>query len=258
MPILSLDNVTINFGGLTAVSDFSVDLEKGEIAGLIGPNGAGKTTVFNIITGVYRPTAGQIRLNGRDITGMRPDRITALGIARTFQNIRLFSELSVVDNVMAGHYLRRKTGTAAAILGLPNYRREERAMHDESTRLLESVGLGDPSLAGRHAGELPYGPQRRLEIARALATKPQVLLLDEPAAGMTPEESRDLMAFIHHVHEQFDLTILLVEHTMPVVMGCCSRIVVLNYGRVIATGSPEEVQNNPEVIEAYLGEDDDA
>jgi len=254
MAILTLDHITVRFGGLTAVSDLSFEVEQGEIVGLIGPNGAGKTTVFNTITGVYRPTHGRVSFNGEDITALRPDLITSRGIARTFQNIRLFSDLSVLDNVMVGHYVHMRSSTLATILGLPTYRREEQAAYQESLRLLQAVGLGAPELALRKPSHLPYGLQRRVEISRALATKPQLLLMDEPAAGMTPEEGRELIAFVRRIPSDFGVSVLLVEHTMPVVMGCCPRIIVLDYGKAIAEGSPQEIQSNQTVIEAYLGE----
>lgn len=255
MPFLELDQVTLRFGGLTAVSDFSLNMEKGELVGLIGPNGAGKTTIFNIITGVYRPTSGEVLFGGERISGMRPDLVCRRGITRTFQNIRLFSDLSVMDNVMAGYYQRLGVSTLANILNLPNYRRQERLMREECIGLLGLVGLSDAGLIARKATGLPYGMQRRLEIARALATKPTVLLLDEPAAGMSPEEARDLMVLITKIQKDLDLTILLVEHTMMVVMGICPKIVVINYGKTIAEGCPEEIQSNTAVIEAYLGKD---
>lgn len=256
MALLNLDHITMQFGGLTAVSDFSLELDMGEIVGLIGPNGAGKTTIFNIITRVYKPTAGKVRFRGEDIARLRPDQVTSRGIARTFQNIRLFSDLSVIDNVMIGHYVHQRSTTFSTILGLPSYHREEHVTYQKSLELLQAVGLTDPALALRKPAQLPYSLQRRIEISRALATKPQLLLLDEPAAGMTPEEGHELIDFVKRVPSEFGVSVLLVEHHMPVVMGLCTRIIVLNYGKAIAEGSPEEIQSNHAVIEAYLGEPD--
>lgn len=251
MSILKADYITIRFGGLTAVSDFYLNLEEGELVGLIGPNGAGKTTVFNMLTGVYKPTKGEIYFNNKEITRKRIDKITALGIARTFQNIRLFTNLSVLDNVMVGCHLRLKSSVLNAIFYLPQYSQEESYMREEAEQLLKEVNL--ENLKNNLAGGLPYGEQRKLEIARALATRPKLLLLDEPAAGMNPHETKDLMIFIQRIQEKFKLTIILIEHDMKVVMGICKRILVLDYGKTIAEGNPVEIQRNPEVIKAYLG-----
>jgi len=251
MSILKADYITIRFGGLTAVSDFYLNLEEGELVGLIGPNGAGKTTVFNMLTGVYKPTKGEIYFNNKEITRKRIDKITALGIARTFQNIRLFTNLSVLDNVMVGCHLRLKSSVLNAIFYLPQYSQEESYMREEAEQLLKEVNL--ENLKNNLAGGLPYGEQRKLEIARALATRPKLLLLDEPAAGMNPHETKDLMIFIQRIQEKFKLTIILIEHDMKVVMGICKRILVLDYGKTIAEGNPVEIQHNPEVIKAYLG-----
>jgi branched-chain amino acid transport system ATP-binding protein len=241
----------MEFGGLRAVSDLSLKIAPGEIVGLIGPNGAGKTTVFNMITGVYTPTSGKIFFQDRDITGLKTDRITALGVARTFQNIRLFESMSVLENVMISKHLRLKASLAEAVLNLPRYRRARQQHYDECMELLKKVGLD--GLVNEKATSLPYGKQRRLEIVRALATEPTLLLLDEPAAGMNPNESKDLMDFIAQLREEFKLTVLMIEHHMEVVMGICERIYVLDYGVALAEGSPAQIQNNAEVIEAYLG-----
>lgn len=256
MGILEVKKITIKFGGLTAVSDFSLGLKEGEIVGLIGPNGAGKTTAFNAITGIYTPSAGNIMFQGSDITRLLPDSITKLGIARTFQNIRLFENMSVFENVLVGHHLRVKSSFIDATLRTPKYNREENMMRAQTLELLEKVDLVE--YMNEKASSLPYGQQRRLEIARALATKPKLLLLDEPAAGMNPKESEDLMEFLKQIRNQFNLTILLIEHHMQVVMGICERILVLDHGVTIAQGTPKEVQNNPRVIEAYLGVEMDA
>lgn len=251
MSILKADYITIRFGGLTAVSDFYLNLQEGELVGLIGPNGAGKTTVFNMITGVYKPTKGEIYFNGQEITKKSVDKITALGIARTFQNIRLFTNLSVIDNVMIGCHLRIKSPVLSAVFRLPQYLQEENYMREEAEELLKEVKL--EKFKNYVAGGLPYGEQRKLEIARALAIRPKLLLLDEPAAGMNPRETKELMTFILRIQEKYKLTIILIEHDMKVVMGICKRILVLDYGKIIAEGNPEEIQHNPEVIKAYLG-----
>ena len=256
MTLLKVNNITMQFGGLTAVKEFNMELNKGEIVALIGPNGAGKTTAFNMITGVYKPTRGSIDFNGTNITGLRPDQITKLGIARTFQNIRLFKDLSVLDNVLIANHLHIKSNFIEAALKLPSYKKEEREMVKKSLYLLQKVGLED--LKDEKANSLPYGKQRRLEIARALATNPQILLLDEPAAGMNPKETEDLTVFIKQIRDEFNLTIFMIEHHMDVVMGISQRIYVLDYGITIAKGSPYEIQNNQRVIEAYLGVDEDA
>ena len=249
--LLKVEDVTMAFGGVTALRNFHLELTQGEIVGLIGPNGAGKTTVFNIITGVYKPSHGRIFFLDQEITGMRPDLITKAGIARTFQNIRLFKGLSVIENVLVANHVHLKANYLEAILKLPSYRREERAMRERSLALLERVGLAD--LRNEQASALPYGMQRKLEIARALATNPKLLLLDEPAAGMNPKEAEDLTEFIKEIRAEFNLTIFLIEHQMDVVMNISQRILVLNYGMTITSGKPEEVQTDQRVIEAYLG-----
>jgi branched-chain amino acid transport system ATP-binding protein len=252
MSLLAVEHLTMKFGGLVAVNSFDLALEKNEIVGLIGPNGAGKTTVFNMIAGYCIPTEGAIHFMGNPIGGKKANRITKAGIARTFQNIRLFSELSVIENVMIGYHCRIKSTFLGATLRLPLYCREEKMMIEGAMSLLKKVGLED--LAREMSTSLPYGKQRRLEIARALATGPQLLLLDEPAAGMNPNETQDLLELILKLREDYDLTVFLIEHDMKFVMEICERIKVLDYGTTIAEGTPHEIQNNSRVIEAYLGE----
>ena len=254
--LLKLETVTKRFGGLTAVNKFSTEINTGELCALIGPNGSGKTTIFNVITGIYTPTEGQVLLAGEDISGKRPDVITGMGIARTFQNIRLFKGLNVLENVIIGKHLRLQSNPASAVLHLPKYLDEEKIMRQQGMVLLESLGLDH--FAFDEPTSLPYGQQRKLEIARALATNPRLLLLDEPAAGMSPSDAEELMKFILHILETFDLTIFLIEHQMRVVMGICPRIIVIDHGEKIAEGNPEQIQNNDLVIEAYLGASDHA
>lgn len=253
MALLETKDLTMNFGGLTAVSKLNLKLEPGDLHGLIGPNGAGKTTVFNLITGVYTPTSGTITFEGRSLIGLQPHEITQLGIARTFQNIRLFKGLSVLDNIRIALHMRANCSVPAAIFRLPQFYREEARIKKRAMELLEIFKL--EKLANTTAGSLPYGQQRRLEIARALATEPKLLLLDEPAAGMNPQETKELMNLIRWIRKEFNLTILLIEHHMEVVMGVCEHIKVLDYGVTIAEGPPEAIKRNPRVIEAYLGEE---
>ena len=252
--VLQMENVVMQFGGVRAIDGLSLEVNRGEIVALIGPNGAGKTTAFNCITGIYTPTSGSVTFDGRDLRGNAPDAITKLGIARTFQNIRLFSNLTVFDNVLIAEHLRVKDNVFSATLRLN--RKEEERMRAETEQLLQEQGLY--AYKDDIASSLPYGLQRRLEIARALATKPELLLLDEPAAGMNPQETQELTDFIVKIRDQYHLSIFMIEHHMDLVMQISERIYVLNFGRLIAHGTPEEIQNNQEVIDAYLGGSDDA
>ena len=252
MAMLDVKNLSISFGGLKAVDDFSITIEKGQLYGLIGPNGAGKTTIFNLLTGVYKPDGGRILLDGKDITGHKAIQINQAGIARTFQNIRLFKELSVLDNVKVGLHNHHKYSTLSGILRLPSYYKVEKEMDERAMELLKVFDL-DKEFDYK-ASNLPYGKQRKLEIARALATEPKLLLLDEPAAGMNPTETAELMTTIRFVRDHFDMTVLLIEHDMKLVSGICERLTVLNFGHMLAEGPTSEVLSNPEVIKAYLGE----
>ena len=249
--LLRTENVSEVFGGLKAVTDFNIHLDRGELVGLIGPNGAGKTTAFNMLTGVYQPTTGTITFEGKSIVGLKPYQVTQRGIARTFQNIRLFSELTVLENVKIAFHYHVKYSVLEAVFRVGRYFKEEEEIDKEAHQLLTIFHLDDK--ANEVAKNLPYGAQRRLEIARALAAKPKLLLLDEPAAGMNPQETKELMEMIRWIRQEFGLTILLIEHDMSLVMGICERIYVLEYGEIIAEGTPAEIKENPEVIRAYLG-----
>lgn len=250
--LLDVDNISITFGGLKAVDDFSIKIRKNELYGLIGPNGAGKTTVFNLLTGVYRADSGFIRLDGVDLTGKKTTEINKAGIARTFQNIRLFTNLSVIDNVKVGLHEKHRYSLIEGITHLGSYKKVEKEIEDKAYELIKVFELED--FADFKASQLPYGKQRKLEIARALATDPKLLLLDEPAAGMNPQETQELMDTIRFVRDKFDMTVLLIEHDMKLVSGICDRLTVLNFGHMLCEGDTKEVLNNPEVVKAYLGD----
>jgi len=251
--LLKVNDVSMIFGGLRAVSNFSMEINKGELVGLIGPNGAGKTTAFNMLTGVYDPSEGEITFEGKRVNGKKPYQVTAMGMARTFQNIRLFSELSVIDNVKIAYNMHIQYSLTEAVFRFGRYFNEEEAVTKKAIELLKIFKLD--RYKDEMAKNLPYGEQRRLEIARALATEPKLLLLDEPAAGMNPQETHELMEMIRWIRKEFDLSVLLIEHDMSLVMGVCERIYVLEYGFCIANGLPEEIKHNKRVIEAYLGEE---
>ncbi len=251
LPVLDVRNLGIDFGGLTAVDSFNISIGPTEIAGLIGPNGAGKTTIFNLLTSVYQPTRGSILINGIDTKGMHTHKVNKLGIARTFQNIRLFSDMTALDNVKVGMHNEIKCSFLASLLHLPSYRRAEKKADQKALELLDFMGLKD--VADVKAGSLPYGVQRRLEIVRALASNPSIILLDEPAAGMNPSGTTELMHQIRRIRDTFHIAIFLIEHDMNLVMNVCETIAVVNYGRIIAKGTPEQIREDPAVIEAYLG-----
>ena len=253
MSLLRVENMTHFFGGLRAVHNYNLEIEPVQIRGLIGPNGAGKTTVFNLVTGRYKPTEGEIFLDGNEITGLKPHQIASMGIGRTFQNLRLWRHMSVLDHVKMAHYSKINYGLIGAFFGTPKRQREEREIEEKAYDLLELVGVSQ--LADQIVTNLPYGAQRRVEMARALATEPKVLFLDEPTAGMNPEELIDMMEIIRRVHEELGLAIFLIEHRMKVVMDLCQIIQTLVFGEVIAEGTPEEIRSNPKVIDAYLGEE---
>lgn len=249
--LLRISGVSRRFRGLLALTDYNLELRQGEILGVIGPNGAGKTTLFNVITGFIRPTTGRIEMRGEDITRLRPDQVARRGIARTFQTIRLFGKLSVIDNVKIAQQLHRTAGFWETLVSSPSFYRKERALEERAMRHLADLGLAD--LYAYPAAGLPYGSQRKVEIARALALEPSLVLLDEPAAGMNPNETNELLGFIRQIHAQYGLSIVVVEHDMSLIMRLCDRIQVLNYGRTICAGSPEQVRSDPAVVEAYLG-----
>jgi branched-chain amino acid transport system ATP-binding protein len=252
MALLETKGIGMQFGGLKAVDQFEIQVDENELVGLIGPNGAGKTTIFNMLTGVYKPTEGDITLNGISIVGKKPYQIVNMGAARTFQNIRLFKDLSVIDNIKIAYHNEMSYTTVEGIFRLKRYWTQEKKAHQESLDFLKIFSMED--YADILAKNLPYGKQRKLEIARALATKPKILLLDEPAAGMNPHETRELMETIHFIRDKFEIAILLIEHDMSLVMGICERIVVVDYGKIIASGTPDSIKKNPDVIRVYLGE----
>ena len=254
-PLLVAKDISISFGALKAVDSFNLEINSGEVIGLIGPNGAGKTTVFNILTGVYNASSGEYTLDGENVIKTSTSALVKKELARTFQNIRLFKYLSVLDNVVAAYNFRMKYGILSGMLRFPNFWREEKEAKEKAMALLKIFDLD--KYANMHAGNLPYGEQRKLEIARAMATEPKILLLDEPAAGMNPQETTELMDTIMLIRKKYDITILLIEHDMKLVLGICERLVVLNYGQILASGDPKEVINNPQVVEAYLGKEED-